>query len=163
MIITSMVIPGMTVYSAVHGKRLRVEEVRPTHINPIMTTDPETKNLYYFTKTGSYVEDGECVLFPSKTCRNWQEFCKENYYINEGAISNYVTNVSIENIKIKYPTNTLEPFTPVLVRNSDNLPWKMNFFSHMNGDKYVVMCGIEYKYCIPYNINNKHLLNHETN
>ena len=145
--ILNILTPGMTVYSAVHGKRLKVLEIRPQHINPIKTVDPNTNNLYYFTASGSYVENGECMLFPSKENRSWE-------------INNYSPQ------KTTYPSTEIiefEPFTPVLVRNSENLPWKMNFFSHMDGDKYVVMCGIEYKYCIPYNTNNKHLLNHEAN
>lgn len=148
---------GQTVYSAVHGKELIVLECRVGHINPIALKDSNTGNLYYFTETGAYVQGGECMLFPSKTCRDWQ---KHNNKVE--IWPNYTTNVSIENIKIKYSTNALEPFTPVLVRNGESLPWKMNFFSHMHGKKYVVMCGIEYSQCIPYNESTKHLLKNET-
>ncbi len=156
---------GQTVYSAVHGKELTVIEYRIGHVNPIVLEDSSTGNLHYFTETGAYVQGGECMLFPSSSNRDWN--VPVIYTIQESQNSNYTINKESEkyytNIKLQYTSDKLQPFDKVLVRNSDSLPWKMNFFSHMNGKKYVVMCGIEYNQCIRYNESTKHLLKNETN
>ena len=88
--------------------------------------------------------DGECILFPSKTQRDWSKFTAPWYKSN------------------KFDPKTLKPFDKVLVRDSYNYVWQCDLFSHIEGiiSEYKYRC-IEscYKYCIPYNEDTEHLLN----
>lgn len=77
------------------------------------------------TKKGCYihVDDAECIIFPSKTQRNWDKF-EAPWYKKE-----------------KFDPKTLQPFDRVLGRDNSSRIWKCDF-------KCV---GIDYIYCIPYN------------
>lgn len=87
--------------------------------------------------------DGECVLWPSKDHRAWDD---EAYKI-----------LGIEK-KPKTLFN-LQPFDKVLVRNHFNEKWRAEFFSHIeNNSPYSYVCIRLWKYCIPYNDETKHLL-----
>ena len=95
-----------------------------------------------FTKDGRLycICDGECVLFPSKDQRDWSKF-----------------NIK----KPKFDPKNLQPFDKVLVRNAYYSRWICNFYSHEMGEgceyKYD-SAGSNYKYCIPYNDDTKHLV-----
>lgn len=85
--------------------------------------------------------DGECTLFPSKEVRTWDSFQPK---------------------KPKFDQKTLQPYTKVLVRDSNKSQWRCTFYSHLIEDdetmyKYVTAYNI-YKYCIPYNDDTKHLV-----
>lgn len=84
--------------------------------------------------------DGECVLFPSKDQRDWSKFKPK---------------------KPKFDPKNLQPFDKVLVRNAYYSRWICNFYSHEMGEgceyKYD-SAGSNYKYCIPYNDDTKHLV-----
>ena len=85
----------------------------------------------------------ECLLFPSKDQRDWNEFSAPWYK------------------KEKFDPKTLKPFDKVLVSDVDlKLRWKVDFFSHETGDTfYPYQCtGNLYGYCIPYNDDTKHLV-----
>lgn len=93
-------------------------------------------------KDGRYIGnyDGECVLFPSKEQRDWSKFKIK---------------------KPKFNPQTLKPFDKVLVQGSDSENWMVQLFSYiMEGEKYFPYACIayNYKYCIPYNDDTKHLI-----
>ena len=96
-------------------------------------------------KDGRYIGiyDGECVLFPSRTQRNWAEFKPK---------------------KPKFDPKTLQPFDRVLVRLTKDCIWNATFFSHydkeVNWGCYpcVTTSCKSYDKCIPYNDETKHLL-----
>ena len=96
-----------------------------------------------FTKEGLFYSDGvdgECMLFPSKDQRDWSKF---------------------KNKKPKFDPKTLQPFDKVLERDSNSDCWGIQFFSYITkDDKYHPYVGIayNYKYCIPYNDDTKHLV-----
>ena len=95
-----------------------------------------------FTKEGRIFEDynGECMLFPSKDQRDWSKF---------------------KHKKPKFNPQTLKPFDKVLVQGSDSENWMVQLFSYiMEGEKYFPYACIayNYKYCIPYNDDTKHLI-----
>lgn len=54
----------------------------------------------------------------------------------------------------------LKPFDKVLVRDRDDERWEIEFFGYYDEDEqnYVVLAGIRWNYCIPYNDSTKHLL-----
>lgn len=105
-----------------------------------------TKGLMrgHFTKRGSYSTNyfGECVLFPSKTQRDWSKFTAPWYK------------------KDKFNPNTLKPFDKVLVKFSEGY-WTTCLFSYsrsLPANLRYVCGGTGYTYCIPYNDDTKHLV-----
>lgn len=97
-----------------------------------------------FTEEGKYFlecKDGECLLFPSKENRDWSTFKVE---------------------KPKWNPNTLQPFDKVLARDEETEFWGGNFYLYTDkesGSEFIYSCVREnYKNCIPYNEDTKHLL-----
>lgn len=96
-----------------------------------------------FYKDGKYVIDtGECTLWPSEDHRAWDD---EAYKI-----------LGIEK-KPETPFN-LQPFDKVLVRDYCDEEWRADFFSHIYDNQYYQCVGCQWKQCIPYNDETKHLL-----
>ena len=95
-----------------------------------------------FAKDGKLycICDGECVLFPSKDQRDWSKFNPK---------------------KPKFDPKTLQPYDKVLVRNYDEHCWECKLYSHEKKEdskyKYVTT-NYDFKYCIPYNDDTKHLV-----
>lgn len=71
--LTKILKPGMKVYSLLEGETTVISVQQQTDDYPI-GTKRENKDAFYYTKEGHYLEtyEGECVLFPSKTNRNWR-------------------------------------------------------------------------------------------
>lgn len=91
--------------------------------------------------------DGECILFPSKTQRNWSKFTAPWYK------------------KDRFDPKTLKPFDNVLVRDNCESEWQCDLFSYITDDsegfpyRFPYRCVVSsYRYCIPYNDDTKHLL-----
>ena len=96
------------------------------------------------TKDGRIYEEfhGECMLFPSKEQRDWSKF-------------------NVKSNKPKFDPKTLKPFDKVLVRDGNLGNWKNLFFSYIIEREtcYPYFClNNQYKYCIPYNDDTKHLV-----
>ena len=97
-----------------------------------------------------YTEEGwcdkrfpaNCLLWPSRDCRDWSKF----------------TAPWLK--KERFDPKKLKAFDRVLVKDSENLTWKINMFSHINNKaEYPYCCLLSfYKYCIPYNDETKHLV-----
>lgn len=86
----------------------------------------------------------------------------DNYYIVETKYGMEVTiSMSIQNnyelVPDKFDINTLKPFDKVLVRDFDNTPWEIDFFSRLLDGKHFKCVDLSYVQCIPYE-ENKHLL-----
>lgn len=129
---------GTKLYSPVFGEIKLIEIIKEDSEYPI-----RCKGYTKFTAQGRYTlnEDAECVLFPSKDNRDWSTFKVE---------------------KPKWNPDTLQPFDKVLVRDSDQEPWKCDFFVSMNwahGEiyPYIVVAGF-FKKIVPYNDDTKHLI-----
>ena len=129
---------GTKLYSTVFGE-VKLEEVKENSKYPIMVK-PKIGGFESFTSSGRWMEnyDGECTLFPSKEQRDWSKFKPK---------------------QPKFDPNTLKPFDKVLVRYA-NFKWKVDFFSYYEVTlSYHYSCISDYyKYCIPYNDDNKHLV-----
>lgn len=110
-------------------------------IDALQNSRSFSKNGYY---NELYTEYGECVLWPSKDHRAWDD---EAYKI-----------LGIEK-KLEAPFG-LKPFDKVLIRDSYNDDWSADLFSHVDDDSYAcyVCVGNRWKQCIPYNDETKHLL-----
>lgn len=90
---------GTKLYSLIDGE-VTFTDIRDFSKYPIVVTDT-FKDTQVFTKEGKYKDTGvgECVLFPSKECRDWNEF------------------------KVDLPKGT-----PVMVKDNNN-DWKLRFYS----------------------------------
>lgn len=98
-----------------------------------------------FTSKGMYRREfnGECNLFPSKDQRDWSKFTAPWYK------------------KEKFDPKTLKAFDKVLVRDAGYKTWQCNLFSHIvkeEQDFPYVALNKEFRYCIPYNDDTKHLV-----
>lgn len=106
----------------------------------------ELSNTLYegFMADGKFTQkyDGECMLFPSKTQRDWSKFTA-SWYKQE-----------------KFDPKTLQPFDKVLVKDYSDDGWKVDFYSHKDTSMtYHYRCiGETYRCCIPYNDDTKHLV-----
>lgn len=99
--------------------------------------------LCKLSKDGKYNNqfDGECTLFPSKEQRDWSKFKIPQ--------------------KEKFDPKTLKPFDKVLIRDRTKGKWSCSLFSHIDNElQYHNVCtnGLEWKFCIPYNDDTKHLV-----
>lgn len=87
--------------------------------------------------------EGECILFPSRTQRDWSKF--ERFW-DESEVK-------------RFDPNTFHPFDNVLVRDSVCYSWNAVPFSHINVKRQAVCCGVSWEQCIPYNEETKDLVN----
>lgn len=90
--------------------------------------------------------EGECILFPSRTQRDWSKF--ERFW----------DKPKVEKVE-RFGPNTFHPFDNVLVRDSVCYSWNAVPFSHINVKRQAVCCGVSWEQCIPYNEETKDLVN----
>lgn len=112
------------------------------HINyPILVKRTDGHNLYY-TKEGWHNIDfpSNCLLWPSKDCRDWSKFTASWYK------------------KEKFDPRILKPFDKVLVRHKQTRKWFNDFYSFMYEDSIVTIGNGYYDLVIPYNDDTKHLV-----
>ena len=98
----------------------------------------------------SYTKEGwcnidfpaNCLLWPSKDCRDWSKFSAPWYK------------------KERFDPKTLQPFDKVIVRNCSNYIWNVDFYSckYANAEYSYGCIGNAYRFCIPYNDDTKHLV-----
>lgn len=88
---------------------------------------------------------------------------KETYYILESKVGTSAFTISLQHeweLASKFDINTLKPFDKVLVRNSNDLDWACDLFSHLRHEDSLLnrfrCIDMSYKYCIPYE-GNEHL------
>ena len=136
---------GTKLYSSVYGE-VELEEV---HLISRADYPIEVKlsnnALDSFTPDGRLFEEynGECMLFPSREQHDWSKFNPKKPK------------------QPKFDPKTLKPFDKVLVQYSNSENWMVQLFSYiMEGEKtYPYACiAYNYKYCIPYNDDTKHLI-----
>ena len=119
--------------------------IKESFDKPILTKRAD-ESIASYTKEGWCHMDfpANCLLWPSKDCRDWSKFTAPWYK------------------KDKFDPKTLNPFDKVLVRNYTADYWCCGFFSYISMFK-----GTLYKYvtensaywkCIPYNDDTKHLV-----
>ena len=139
---------GFELYSPICGT-VFIQEIHntPEYDYPIECKS-HTESHICFTKEGRFLincPDAECLLFPSKNQRDWNKFsapwCKKE--------------------NKRFDPKILKPFDKVLVKDELKGEWGGAFFSHIN--KYIddfKYCTLDdnYKYCIPYNEDTKHLI-----
>ena len=128
-------------YSLVHGE-VEFQQVELGFTYPIVIK-LKSEIIESFTSNGKLLNnyDGECILFPSKEQRDWSKFTAPWYK------------------KEKFDPKTLNPFDRVLVRMNTNDKWFCNIFSCINTISGYFMCiNADWRCCIPYNDETKHLV-----
>lgn len=134
---------GCEFWSDNYGK-VRFKCINKSYDRPIFVKRTDGGNAYY-TKEGWCSKDfsASCLLWPSKDCRDWSKFTAPWYK------------------KEKFNPKTLKPFDKVLVQCNNSESWKVQLFSHIIEDDKIcpyVCISYNYKYCIPYNNDTKHLV-----
>ena len=137
---------GTKLYSIMCGE-VELEKINIGRTYPIVvktkTKQSNIEDLAAFTSNGMWSSEynGECMLFPSKDQRDWSKFRFK---------------------KPKFDPKTLKPFDKVLVRNENTRCWMCALYSHKKEDKQCiykyVTTDYNYRYCIPYNDDTKHLV-----
>lgn len=129
---------GTKLYCTLYGE-VELDCVRENSLYPIVCVTAVKGNIEFFTSYGRFLldyPDAECVLFPSKTQRDWNKF----------------------GVNDQKPKIELEPFDKVLVRDRDDREWGCDIFSHLGDKEGVFICLTTWwKQCIPYE-GNEHLL-----
>lgn len=133
---------GTKLYSPIFGE-VDFIKIRNNNDYPIITTNGEYSAT--FTEKGCYYTgaDAKCLLFPSKDQRDWSKFTAPWYK------------------KERFDPKTLQPFDKVIVRGYIGESWACNIFSHIQQeDSFPYSCILDsnWKYCIPYNEDTKHLV-----
>lgn len=134
---------GWEFWSDNYGK-VRFKCINKSYDRPIFVKRTDGGNAYY-TKEGWCSKDfsASCLLWPSKDCRDWSKFTAPWHK------------------KEKFNPKTLKPFDKVLVQCNNSESWKVQLFSHIIEDDKIcpyVCISYNYKYCIPYNNDTKHLV-----
>ena len=140
---------GTKLYSPIFGE-VEFEEAYNDAIYPIVVktkTNPIegecTEEIRSFSSSGmlDLSFNGECMLFPSKDQRDWSKFKPK---------------------QPKFDPKTLQPFDKVLTRDDcTDERWGIQFFSHIIKDEEYcpfACLAYNYRYCIPYNDDTKHLV-----
>lgn len=138
---------GEKFYTLDHGEMTLLKVDKYDDINFIKEEEFYGKGrryIYVFNSDGRKCEEGECLVFPSKTQRDWTKFNKDEL----------CTKFRLE--KFQYGDE-------VLVRDSDKEIWKKRTFNQPRDDRNGyrvagVLHAEDYYQCIPYNDDNKHLL-----
>ena len=131
---------GTKLYSPICGecelKSVEYDDFFPIKVKPINGSKNES---YSFTIEGKYFlnDNGECLLFPAKEDRNW-----DNFYTK----------------KVLY---NLKPYDKVLVKIFKEDPWICSYFSHYtnpnNKQHITATSGFQAKEWLPFE-GNEHLV-----
>ena len=134
---------GTKLYSLVHGEVEfeRIETDFRCQYVIIELKDHLLERITFDGKIYNY-DGGECILFPSKYQRDWSKFVTPWYK------------------KEKFDPKTLKVLDKVLVKDTHAKLWNIGIFSHyVESDTFPYKCvGNNYKLCIPYNEETKHLV-----
>ena len=136
---------GLKLYSSIHGEVELVCVNEYSDRYPIYCKAKNGKDVT-FTSDGRILleyPDAECILFPSKTQRDWSKF----------GVTDQVSDQATDQ---KQKTE-LKPFDKVLVRDEDDDEWVCDIFSHIDENDLYYCVGTIWKQCIAYN-GNEHLL-----
>ena len=133
---------GWEFWSDNYGK-VQFLRIDTDFVYPIFVERTDGYNAYYTKEGGCSIDfPANCLLWPSKDCRDWSKFTAPWYK------------------KDKFDPKTLQPFDKVIVRNCSNYVWNVDFYSckYANAEYSYGCVGDAYRFCIPYNDETKHLI-----
>lgn len=117
---------GTKLYSPIYGE---VELSNITSNNQILVFITNRNGLVAFNKYGQYNKNGECLLFPSKEVREWDNFTYKKEY-------------------------NFKPFDRVVARLAKGYVWEVHLFSHIVDEyttRYYNCSGFYFEEVLPYN------------
>lgn len=130
---------GELTYNGIDWNEYEAWDSESDDVYPIQTTWVESD--LSFNPYGQYINSGDVMIYPSKDNRDWSTFKAP---------------------KPKWNPDTLQPFDKVIVRDDDSEYWGGDFYLYMDkdtGSEFIHSCvASNYKICIPYNEETKHLL-----
>lgn len=135
--------PEGTVFWSDNYGEVQFYSIKESFDKPILTKRAD-ESIASYTKEGwcSVAFPANCLLWPSKDCRDWSKFAAPWYK------------------KGKFDPRTLNAFDRVLVRNFKTIKWRCEHFSYFDGGNYntcIASC-CSYAFCVPYNDDTKHLI-----
>ena len=134
---------GTKLYSTIFGE-VEFEHIETDFRNQYVIIELKDLLLERITFDGKLYNcyDGECTLFPSKEQRDWSKF------------------TAPWRKKERFDHKILKVLDKVLVKDIHSQLWKIGIFSHyIESDTFPYKCvGDNYKLCIPYNEETKHLV-----
>ena len=134
---------GTKLYSTIFGE-VEFEHIETDFRNQYVIIELKDLLLERITFDGKLYNcyDGECTLFPSKEQRDWSKF------------------TAPWRKKERFDHKILKVLDKVLVKDIHSQLWKIGIFSHyIESDTFPYKCvGDDYKLCIPYNDDTKHLV-----
>ena len=137
---------GTKFYTSIWGEVAFIEIKKDQNCLYPICIDTNTSSICTnLTKDGRYLINRtgtECILFPSKDQRDWSKFTAPWYK------------------KERFNPKTLKVLDKVLVKDTPAKLWNIGIFSHyVESDTFPYKCvGDNYKLCIPYNEETKHLV-----
>ena len=135
--------PEGTVFWSDDYGEVQFYSIKESFDKPILTKRAD-ESIASYTKEGwcSVAFPANCLLWPSKDCRDWSKFTAPWYK------------------KDKFDPKTLKPFDKIIGRDIDYQEWSIEIFSCYDKDSDFPCKGIctAFSYCIPYNDDTKHLV-----
>ncbi len=128
---------GTKLYMSVIGEEVMLTNIGASDAYPIRVYT-DLSGAQHLTRYGQLYHskpNGECVLWPSKECRDWSKF-----------------KASVK----KFDYSTLKPFDRVLVRDNDRDIWRCSLFTCFRKDQ--IVCEVSWEQGIPDNDETKHLI-----
>ena len=140
---------------------------------------------YWLNPDGTFLNGEECMLYPSKDCRDWSMYIPdpmfeigdlvedihhfryriigiENYTYIMGDLDNTRIPFTEQNSLhlAKFDISELKPFDKVLVRNTNTECWRISLFGCFSNEERYFMClaNCAFYQCIPYDDDTQHLL-----
>ena len=132
---------GFELYSCIHGK-VRFNRLDSCEFPVSVELSDGFDESFLRDGRFTNLPQSECCLFPSSDQRDWSKFTAPWYK------------------KEKFDPKTLKVLDKVLVKDTPAKLWKIGIFSHyIESDTFPYKCvGDDYKLCIPYNDDTKHLV-----
>lgn len=115
-------------------------DMKTSYPDDFIVVDSDEMGMTTFDKHGHFFGSSEeCLLFPSRENRDWDSWECPKHEVE------------------RFDPETLQPFDKVLVRDADNVKWRIDFFARIN--QGLVRAAVNsWRYCIPYNEDTKHLI-----
>ena len=132
---------GFELYSCIHGK-VRFNRLDSCEFPVSVELSDGFDESFLRDGRFTNLPQSECCLFPSSDQRDWSKFTAPWYK------------------KEKFDPKTLKVLDKVLVKDIPAKLWNIGIFSHyVESDTFPYKCvGDNYKLCIPYNEETKHLV-----
>lgn len=134
---------GLELYSPVGGN-VKLYSVKPNDMYPIVVEN-SIKNVFSFDKYGRINEYGECCLFPSKECKNWNEWqkvlFKPGHFITAIEVTFYIKSKLNCDFNVIYKNGDTGKINPVTAFNFAPTGKIEQFYAELERYGYTLING----------------------